>query len=48
MDSVNTWDFVWNDQPGKFAFQQDNGGWILLTAADGYAPSAVAVYGTQP
>jgi hypothetical protein len=47
-DSVNTWDFVWNDQAGKFAFQQDNGGWLLLTRADGYAPAAVAVVGTQP
>jgi len=48
MDSVNTWDFVWNDQPGTFAFQQDNTGWLLLTPADGYPPSAVAVVGTQP
>jgi hypothetical protein len=47
-DSVNTWDFVWNDAAGTFAFQQDNGGWLLLTAADGYPPSAVAVVGTQP
>ncbi len=46
--SVNTWDFVWDDAPGTFAFQQSGGGWILLTAADGYAPSAVAVYGTVP
>ena len=47
-DSVNTWDFVWNDAPGTFAFQQDGGGWILLQESDGYAPSATAVYGTIP
>lgn len=43
-DAVNTWDFVYNDAAGTFAFQQDGGGWILLTAANGYPPSAVAVY----
>ncbi len=44
-DSVNTWDFVWNDAAGSFAFQQDNGGWTVLTQSDGYAPPAVAVLG---
>jgi len=48
MDSVNTWDFVYNDAAGEFAFQQDDGGWILLTQGDGYAPPAGAVYGTTP
>jgi hypothetical protein len=48
LDSVNTWDFVWDDAPGTFAFQQNNGGWILLGPGDGYAPSAVAVYGSVP
>jgi len=42
--AINTWSFVYNDAPGTFAFQQDNGGWILLTAGYGYPPSAVAVY----
>jgi hypothetical protein len=42
--AINTWSFVYNDAPGTFAFQQDGGGWILLTAANGYPPSAVAVY----
>jgi hypothetical protein len=48
MDSINTWDFVWNDAAGTFAFQQDDGGWILLTQSDGYAPPAVGLYGTTP
>jgi hypothetical protein len=42
--AINTWSFTYNDAPGTFAFQQDGGGWILLTAANGYPPSAVAVY----
>jgi hypothetical protein len=42
--AINTWSFTYNDAPGTFAFQQDGGGWILLTAANGYAASAVAVY----
>ena len=48
MDSVNTWDFVYNDAAGTFAFQQDDGGWILLTQGNGYAPPAGAIYGTTP
>jgi hypothetical protein len=48
MDAISTWDFVWDDAPGTFAFQQDDGGWILLNASFGYAPSAVAVRGTRP
>ncbi len=48
IDSVNTWDFVWNDAAGSFAFQQDGGGWVVLTQSDGYAPPAGAVYGTTP
>ena len=47
-DVINTWDFVYNDAPGAFAFQQEEGGWILLTESDGYPPSATAVYGTIP
>jgi hypothetical protein len=47
-DSVNTWDFVWNDAAGNFAFQQDDGGWIFLSAGDGFPPSAVAVVVTIP
>jgi hypothetical protein len=43
-DAINTWSFVYNDAPGTFAFQQPGTGWILLTAANGYPPSAVAVY----
>ena len=48
IDSINTWDFVWNDAPGSFAFQQDGGGWILLQQSDGFPPSATGVYGTIP
>lgn len=44
-DSINTWDFKWDDSPGTFSFQQNDGGWLLLTAASGYAPPAVAVWG---
>ena len=42
--AINTWSFTYNDAPGTFAFQQNGGGWILLTTANGYPPSAVAVY----
>lgn len=47
-DSLNTWDFVYNDAPAAFAFQQEGGGWILITESEGLPPSAVAVYGTTP
>lgn len=47
-DSVNTWDFVFDDAPGTFAFQQANGGWVLLNASLGYSLPAVAVRGTAP
>lgn len=47
-DAINTWDWVFNDAPGAFAFQQDDGGWLYLSAAYGYPPSAVAVRGTMP
>ena len=43
-DTVQVWDWVYGDTPTTFAFQQDNGGWILLDASNGYAGSAVAVY----
>jgi hypothetical protein len=46
--SVNTWDYVYNDAAGTFAFQQDSGGWILLNQSSGYAPPAGAVLGTTP
>jgi hypothetical protein len=45
MDTVNVWDLVYNDAPGVWAYQQDNGGWTVTTAADCYAVPAVAVYG---
>jgi hypothetical protein len=45
MDSLNVWDFVWNDAVVPFAFQQDDGGWLLDTTT----PSiAAAVYGSIP
>lgn len=43
-DTINTWDWVWNDAAGNFAFQQDDGGWILY---NGQLPAG-AVYGTIP
>lgn len=45
---VNTWDFLFDGSPATFAFQQDDGGWILLNASFGYTGSAVAVRGTRP
>ncbi len=48
MDSINTWDFSWNDAPANFAFQQDDGGWILITQSEGVAGPAYGVYGTTP
>jgi hypothetical protein len=47
-DSVNTWDFIYNDVAATFAFQQDDGGWILITQSEGVAGPAAAVYGTTP
>lgn len=47
-DAINTFDWVYNDAAGNFAFQQDDGGWIYLSAAYGYPPSACAALGTQP
>jgi hypothetical protein len=44
MDSINTWDWVFDDHPDNFAFQQDDGGWILY---NGTLPAG-AVYGTIP
>ncbi|HEY7096612.1 MAG TPA: choice-of-anchor R domain-containing protein [Terriglobales bacterium] len=44
-DSVSVWDLIYNDAPGIWAYQQDDGGWIVTTASDGYALPAVAVYG---
>jgi hypothetical protein len=43
-DSINTWDFVFDDAAGDFAFQQDGGGWIMY---NGSLPAG-AVYGTIP
>ena len=47
-DSINTFDFVFDDAPGTFAFEQEGSGWILLNASLGYAPSAARVLGTIP
>jgi hypothetical protein len=47
-DSVNTWDFNFNDAAATFAFQQDDGGWILITQSEGVAGPAGAVWGTTP
>lgn len=47
-DSMDIWDWVFNDKPGTFAFEIDKSGWILLNASFGYPLSAVAVRGTVP
>ena len=47
IDAINTWDFVWNDRAGDFAFQQDDGGWILLKRGFGITVPAGAVYGVM-
>lgn len=45
MDSINTWDFIYNDSVGSFAFQQDDGGWLI----DNSSPLvAFGIYGTTP
>jgi hypothetical protein len=46
MDAINTWDFIWNDRAVDFAFQQDDGGWLLLKRSSGVTGPAAAVYGT--
>ena len=43
-DSVNVWDYLWNDATGDFAFQQQSGGWVAYNAQ----LCAFAVYGTIP
>lgn len=40
--SVNTWDFIWNEDVGPIAFQQNSGGWI---AYDSGSTVAGAAYG---
>lgn len=47
MDAINTWDFIWNDRAADFAFQQDDGGWILLKRGTGITGPAAAVYGVM-
>ncbi|HXM64746.1 MAG TPA: choice-of-anchor R domain-containing protein [Terriglobales bacterium] len=47
-NSVNTWDFIYNDAAITFAFQQDDGGWLLITQSEGVPGPAGAVYGTTP
>jgi hypothetical protein len=47
-DALNIWDFVFDDAPGTFAFQQTGTGWILVDASLGYPQAACAVYGTIP
>ena len=45
MDSINTWEFIYNDSVGSFAFQQDDGGWLI----DNSSPLvAFVIYGTTP
>lgn len=39
-DSVNTWDFVYNDAVGPIAFQQSGGGWISYTSGSAVAGAA--------
>src|SRR5262249_2368922 len=43
-DTINTWDWVWDDHADNFAFQQDDGGWIIY---NGTLPAG-SVYGTIP
>jgi hypothetical protein len=47
-DAISTWDFLFDDHPITFAFQQNDGGWILLNASFGYTGSSTAVLGTIP
>jgi hypothetical protein len=47
-DSVNTWDWTFDEAPARLAYQWDDAGWILLNASFGYTGSAVAVRGTIP
>lgn len=48
MDNISMWDWVFDDAPATIAFQQNDGGWILLDQSYGYSASAVAVRGTVP
>jgi hypothetical protein len=43
-DTINTWDWVFDDHADNFAFQQDDAGWIIY---NGSLPAG-AVYGTIP
>lgn len=47
-DSLNVWDWTFDDAPATFAFRQTGTAWYLLDQSAGYPASAVKVLGTIP